>query len=418
MRRLKIALLSRWYWEENRRTGTLEGGPIQQLAEAVAALGHEVIVLSQSPGVQELSRSQIGMLEVWLTPREQRRDFFTGLRDKWAKHTYGHRKVYTDAVDLGEFLGECGPFDVLWAHCEEPDGLVAAIAARVGFSLPPTLTQIHALRYRFEKGIPVFNQEPALRLSFRHAGRIIANSNLVADSLPAYAGGSLTEARLREKVRVVYPNLQREFLQAAMHPGTVIPPEPGRVLFFGALNEKKGATVFLEAIRKTQAAGLGGTFVIAGDFTEKSTGFLRQWELALAGARNQLDPGQLEVLGRISTAQAMREIQRASLVVFPSLFDEFSRALIEALILGRPVVTTKGVGAWPLVAEHVCGLIVEPNDPAALAEAIDAILHPEAHYATNARQIANRLLHEVSPEAGALQLVHHLTEVADFPLQK
>ena len=84
---LRIAFLSRWYWEENRRWATVEGGPTQQLAEAVAALGHEVIVLSQSPKVEELRRSQIGTLEVWLSPREKRRDFFTSVRDKWAKRT-------------------------------------------------------------------------------------------------------------------------------------------------------------------------------------------------------------------------------------------------------------------------------------------------------------------------------------------
>jgi glycosyltransferase involved in cell wall biosynthesis len=410
MRPLRIAFLSRWYWEENRRWGTVEGGPTQQLAEAVAALGHEVIVLSQSPKADALQRSQIGTLEVWLSPRKKRRNFFTAVRDKWAKHTYSHRKVYSDAQDLAEFLEQRGPFDVLWAHAEEPDGLVAAIAAGKGAKLPPLLTQIQALRYRFDHGVPIFNQEPALRRAFRRADRILANSELVASSLPAYAGGTLTAEKLREKVRVVFPNLQREFIRVAEVDESA--PEANRVLFFGALNEGKGAHIFLESIQQTQAAATGATFVIAGDFTEKNPRFLQRWKSALETVQGELATGQLELLGKIPLEEAIRQIRRASLVVFPSLFDAFSRALVEALILGRPVVTTKAVGAWPLVTEHVCGLVVEPNNSAALAGAIDSVLHPEAHYASNARHLGHRLIHEVSPEAIARQIAEHLQEIA------
>jgi glycosyltransferase involved in cell wall biosynthesis len=411
MRRLKIAFLSRWYWEENRRTGTVDGGPTQQLAEAVAALGHEVIVLSQSPRVTELERSQIGTLEVWLSPREQRRDFFTSLRDKWGKRTYRHRKVFSDVQDLAEFLRRRGPFDVLWAQCEEPDGLVAAVAAREGVALPPVLTEIYALRYRFRDGKPVFNEQPALRLAFRHAARLIAHSELVARALPAYASLSLTEYQLEVKTRVVHHNLQREFIRAAAELGSETKPEPKRVLFLGALNEKKGALVFMEAIGQTAIGKNGATFAVAGDFTEKNPDFTAKWEAAAAGAKGRFGE-KLELLGKISGEEIIRQVQRAQLVVFPSLFDEFSRALVEALILGRPVVTTRMVGARSFVSEHVCGLVVEPNDARGLAEAIDAALEPGTHYFHNAQQLAHRLLHEVSPEVIARQIAHHLEEIA------
>jgi glycosyltransferase involved in cell wall biosynthesis len=411
MRRLKIAFLSRWYWEENRRACTVEGGPVQQLAEAVADLGHDVTVLSQSPRAERLDPYQIGALEVWLSPREKRGDFFTGLRDKWAKFLYLHRKVHSDAADLAEFLQRRGPFDVLWANCEEPDGLVAAVAAENGVALPPVLTEIYALRYRFAAGQPHFTEKPALRLAFRHAARLVAHSDLVAEALSAYAGPRLTPEALAAKTRVITHNLQLEFLRAAAEPTDAVEAEPNRVLFLGALNEKKGALVFLDALGRTAAAKSGAVFAMAGDFTEENLRFRREWETALAAVRTDLAPAQLELLGKVSPAGIIREIRRASVVVFPSLFDEFSRALVEALVLGRPVVTTKGVGAWPLVAEHVCGEVVEPANSSALAEAIDALLHPQAHYAANARQLSHRLLHEVSPEAVARRLVHQFEEM-------
>jgi glycosyltransferase involved in cell wall biosynthesis len=411
MRRLKIAFLSRWYWEENRRAGTAAGGPFQQLAEAVAALGHEVVVLSQKPGATELAPSQVGTLEAWLSPRDRKRDLITGLRDKWAKQFYGHRKVCSDARDLADFLKRRGPFDVLWAQCEEPDGLVAAMAAQRGVKLPPLLTQIHALRYHFMNGNPVFTDKPALRLAFQRADRVIANSELVAESLVHYAGGTLPLQELHEKTRVIFPNLQREMFQANdAEPGPEA--EPNRVLFLGALNEKKGALVFLQAIWQTAAAKAGAVFAMAGGFTEDNAHFRRQWETALAATRAELAPTRLEMLGKISAAETIREIRRASIVVLPSLFDEFSRALVESLVLGRPVVTTKKVGAWPLVTEHVCGEVIEPNDPVELAGAIDSLLHPQAHYAANARQLSHRLIHEVSPEAVARLLAHQFEQMS------
>jgi glycosyltransferase involved in cell wall biosynthesis len=412
MRPLKIALFSRWYWEENRRSNTPEGGAVQQLTEAVAELGHEVVVLSQSPHVRTLEKTQIGKLETWLFPRDKKRDLFTGLRDKWAKRTYRHRKLHSDALALGDFLARRGPFDVLWAQCEEPDGLVAGFARQLGITLPPLLVQIYALRYRFENGVPIFQERPALQLAFRYADRIVASSELVAEHLSAYAGGPLSAGELQARTHLVAHNLQREFFRAAGETTVVPVAEPQRVLFFGALNEKKGAAVFMDAVRKTDAAKKGAVFAVTGNFTEKNPQFVQRWNETLETTRSQIAPAQLELLGKIPPTEAIRQIQRASVVVLPSLFDEFSRALVEALILGRPVITTKTVGAWPLVNEHVCGLVVQPNDSTALAQAIDDVLAPGTHYAVNAQRVAHRLLHEYTPEAIARQMAHHLAEIA------
>jgi glycosyltransferase involved in cell wall biosynthesis len=410
MRPLKIALLSRWYWEEHRRAGVPEGGMVQQLAEAVAALGHEVVVLSQSPEVARLEKAQVGALETWLSPRDKKRDLFTGLRDKWAKRTYKHRKVHTDALALRDFLARRGPFDLLWAQCEEPDGLVGAIAAQRGIALPPILTQIHSLRYHFERGAPVFTEKAALSLAFRHARRIIANSELVARSLSHYAGPGLTVEQLAEKVRVVHPNLTRDFLAAREEAFSGLGAEKRRVLFLGALNEKKGALVFVESYQKTAAAKTPTAFVVVGGFTEKNPDFTQRWEAALKAARGRLTFAKLELLGKIPVGDVIRQIQRATVVVLPSLFDEFSRVAVEALILGRPVITTDQVGAATLIQANDCGFVIPANNSDELARAIDFALESGAPYAANAKVLAPTLLADLSPSTVALQLAFHFAE--------
>jgi glycosyltransferase involved in cell wall biosynthesis len=409
---MKIAMLCRFYWEEHRRLSASGNGPVQQLAEAVAALGHEVIVLSQSPKVDKLEKSQIGSLEVWLSPREKKRDFLTGLRDKWAKQTYRHRKVYTDAYALRDFLAARGPFDVIWAQTEEPDGLVTAIAAQLGVVLPPVVTQIQALRYFFEKGVPVFNEKPALRVAFEHSNRILSNSELVAKNLVHYAGSKLSPERLEAKVDIVYPNLQRQFLDAAEEMNSAPERVSNRVLFFGALNEKKGALVFMEALAKTKLAKEKAIFTVIGDFTEKNPAFAQRWDESVEAVRAWLPSERLELLGKVSPFEVIRQIKLARVVVLPSFFDEFSRALVETLSLGRPVITTDQVGTAPLIKAHECGLIIPPHDSDALAEAIDAALSPTANYLENAQKVSHRLIHEFSSETIAHQLVRHFSEVA------
>jgi glycosyltransferase involved in cell wall biosynthesis len=408
---MKIAMLCRFYWEEHRRLAASGTGPVQQLAEAVAALGHEVDVLSQSPQVTALEKSQVGALETWLSPREKKRDFLTGLRDKWAKQTYRHRKVYTDAYALRDFLKARGPFDLLWVQTEEPDGLVAGIAAELGIKLPPIVLQIQALRYRFDKGAPIFNEKPALNLAFRHAKRVLANSELVASHLYHYADAVLPAEKLQAKVQVVYPNLQKQFLQTAEEVQESPEPVGNRVLFFGALNEKKGPLVFLKAAEKCAAGKAGAIFPIIGGYTEKNPEFEKRWESAVEAAWPGLAREQIELLGKLSPFEVMRQIKMARVVVLPSFFDEFSRALVETLCMGRPVITTDKVGTASLVTTHECGVVVAPGDADALASAIDSALDPGASYLANAEKVAHRLMHEFSSETIARQLDRHFAEV-------
>ena len=408
---MKIALLSRWYWEENRRFGE-EGGATQQLAEAVAALGHEVVVLSQSPDARKLSKSKVGALETWLSPRDKKRSFVIGWRDKLAKKTYNYRKLHTDAHALDEFLKKRGPFDVLWAQTESPDGLVAGFAQQLGINVPPILVQIQALRYRFEKGAPVFTEKAPLMLAFRQATRIIANSEMIAGYLGAYTGPSLPPDELAAKVRVTYPNLSHQILEAAMEDPRQVEARTDRVLYLGALNPGKGGLVFLKALPKTEMSKRSAVFAVIGDYTEDNKLFAKRWEEQKEATRVQTLGARIEYLGKVSPEEVIRQIRLAKAVVIPSLFDAFNRGLAEALLLGRPVVTTDRVGAAALIHAHQCGIVVPPNDPDSLGHAIDAVTSPLVPFARNAAHIGPQLVHEFTPEAIAARMEHNLLRTA------
>ena len=414
MRPLKIALLARSYWEEThgRLDRDEEGGAMRQLAEAVAALGHEVVVLSQSPEVRKLKTAQVGALETWVSPADKHRSLLTALRDRGVKRTYSHPKVYSDALAFREFLSRRGPFDVLWAHAESPDGLIPAIAARQGGKLPPLLVQVQGLRSRIQKGVQIFTEKMPLGLAFRQAARILAVSEMIAKDLLRYAGPGLSAEALQAKIHVVPPNIQRAFLRAARESGSFAGPMPDRVLYVGALSPNKGALLFLRAAPKTEASKRVSTFVLLGDFLEYNKRFIRRWEQAQEAARMQLPGARMEYLGHVSSFEVIRQMKLARVVVIPSLYDPFARGIVEALMLGRPVITTDQVGAGSLVRAHQCGIIVPPNDADALARAIDAILSPIVPFADNAQRAGQLLLNEFSPENIAAQISRHLSEIA------
>jgi glycosyltransferase involved in cell wall biosynthesis len=200
-------------------------------------------------------------------------------------------------------------------------------------------------------------------------------------------------------------------LNAAQHGTTVAEPMKDRVLFLGALNQTKGALVFLRALPRTEASKRSSTFVVIGDFTEENPRFLKRWEEEKEETRIKTLGARIEYLGLVTPFEVVRQIRLARVVVIPSLFDAFARTLVEALILGRPVITTDKVGAWPLVQTNQCGIVIPSNDPRSLAHAIDAVLSPIVPFTENAQRVSHRFIHDFSPEAIALQIIYHLKRI-------
>lgn len=136
---MKIAFISRWFADEHKRSEE-RGGSEQHRLQAYRELGHEVVVLSQLADSQELEVRNFNGIPVITSPRWKRLPAFW-LLDKVAKLFTGHRKLFTDAWYLHQFLKIYGPFDVLEAQCEDPDGLAVAFFSLFQ-KLPPWCIQI------------------------------------------------------------------------------------------------------------------------------------------------------------------------------------------------------------------------------------------------------------------------------------
>jgi glycosyltransferase involved in cell wall biosynthesis len=83
-------------------------------------------------------------------------------------------------------------------------------------------------------------------------------------------------------------------------------------------------------------------------------------------------------------------IAAADVVVFPSTVPHFARPVIEAGAMAKPVVASNMDGVKELVQNNLTGILVEPNDPRALADALMKVL-------------SDKHLAETMGEAGYLQ---------------
>lgn len=164
--------------------------------------------------------------------------------------------------------------------------------------------------------------------------------------------------------------------------------EPRGLLFLGRLSREKGVDVLLDA--------LGGMprpkrpkLVVAGDGPERS-------RLEEMSARLGLGDSVFFV-GFRDDVQAL--LNRAEVVVMPSRTEGLPMTLIEAMAAGKPVVAA-AVGGIPEVLEDGrTGLLVPPEDPRALAGALEKMFSELEVFSGTCRDNAARVRRDYSPKA-------------------
>lgn len=169
------------------------------------------------------------------------------------------------------------------------------------------------------------------------------------------------------------------------------------VLFFGALRPNKGLEV-LDAAMRNLPADIRLVIAGRGDTDVERTAY----------SMGQRDP-RVRTEIAFATLERKRALFRdASVVVLPyTEFASQSGVLHDAYGHGRPVVVTDVGALGDSVREDGTGLVVPPNRPQALAEAIRAVLEPAMW--RRCADAARRIAIERSPEATG----HRLRAVYD-----
>jgi len=92
---------------------------------------------------------------------------------------------------------------------------------------------------------------------------------------------------------------------------------------------------------------------------------------------------KVKFVGEISSDEILMRYYRASdVLVLPSTSDteSFGFVLLEAMAGGLPIITTNVVGSASLIGAKKAGIIIPPNNPEALANAIQKLLEEKSLY--------------------------------------
>ncbi len=216
----------------------------------------------------------------------------------------------------------------------------------------------------------VVRQRHLLRLYRPLMTRFLNTVDAVVATSPGYIATSTVLQTLAKPVHMV-PNGLDE---------TTLPPAPaerlahwrqqcgeGFFLFVGVLRYYKGLHTLVEAAR-----GFAGQIVLAGDGPEQAS---------LAAQIKALGLTNIKLLGHVDDADKRALLQLARAFVFPSHLrsEAFGMSLVEAAMQAKPLISCEIGSGTSYVNEHgVTGIVVPPEDPAALRAAMQDLLENTA----------------------------------------
>ncbi len=249
--------------------------------------------------------------------------------------------------------------DLLHAHGLYPAGFVAARFARL-WPLPLVLTAHGGdIEPKEEiRTVPLFRRR--LLAALARADAVTAISSAIRRE---YRDLGVPEARIAD-----IPNGVE--VAAFRDPPPAPHPRP-YCLALGIFFPKKGFDVLIEAWRRLpEGLAREVDLVIAGGGQGEAQ---LKGQVAEAGLA-----GRVHFPGLVRGRDKVAWLAHASLVAVPSRREPFGLVVAEAMAAGRPVVASRVGGIVDMVRPGVEGLLVEPEDPEALAAAIAELLrHPD-----------------------------------------
>lgn len=214
------------------------------------------------------------------------------------------------------------------------------------------------------------------------------------------------------KIHVIRCGVDSQFLGQTLTP---IPDQP-RLVCVGRLCEDKGQLLLVEAVRILREEGLSLKLVLVGD------GELRK-AIEAKIQRYQLEE-QIEITGWASSEAVRAQILAARALVLPSFAEGLPVVIMEALALGRPVIST-AIAGIPELVQPSCGWLIPASSIEALVNAMREVLKQPVEIlqemgGIGALQVANQ--HHAITESRKLAMLfrNHLNPVnvsIDSPMQ-
>lgn len=162
-------------------------------------------------------------------------------------------------------------------------------------------------------------------------------------------------------------------------------PEKISFLMLSRLLKHKGVVEYLEAAKKIKAKYSDVNFILAGDYSPNPAAISKEQFATM------LDDGAVNYLGSLDDVK--EAIANCSVYVLPSYREGTPRSVLEAMSMGRAIITTDAPGCRETVKNNVNGYLVPVGAVGELAQAMELFINDKANIISmgaNSRKIAEK----------------------------
>lgn len=281
-----------------------------------------------------------------------------------------------------------GPFhDPFLVDDRERPYLGKMYPGRLICTLPQLVRRL--VRARFRKPLSIW-QNFCVHYPLRAADKLIALSKHEVSVLHRLGLPASRIARIPLWIDLPYiqamtfgPSLASEYI-------------PPHVLFLGQLKERKGYDTLARAMPYVLERCPTTTFLFAGQNPSKA-------EHLLSICRENGTAERLVLIGKVSEEEKVRLMRSSDCLVYPTRYESFGLPPLEAMAAGCPVVASDLPVVSEMIQAEQNGLLVEPENPRALADGIVRVLTDSSlrsrlvagGYATLARYQESKIIAEI-----------------------
>ena len=258
---------------------------------------------------------------------------------------------------VNALLRKARQHDVIVAGLELGPTYLSAIMASLARRPCIAMCHITLHDYLTAAGLPQYHWTLS-RFAYRRVQRVIGVGKAVTDHLHSRFGVST------DRLQTIYNPLDLVRLRKlADEPPEWLPPVERFALGIGRLEKQKGFDVLLKAMAKLQPEEQIH-LVILGEGSQRAELMRLVESLGLSELVHL--PGFLK--------NPYPVLSRAHALAFPSRYEGFGLAVVEAMALGVPVIASDIAVVRETTDDGRCALLVPTEDPEALAQGLGEVL--------------------------------------------
>jgi glycosyltransferase involved in cell wall biosynthesis len=353
---MRIALVSQEYPPETAKGGL--GTQTFLKAHGLAALGHQVHVISRSPNAERTERDDDGV-QVTRIP---------GFESRMA--------VYTEAADWLSYSAEVAAA-IASLHAQTPLDLVefpewgaegyVHLLNQTEWNRIPSVIHLHGplVMFAHTMGWPEMDSE-FYRIGATMEGTCVRLADAVFSSSKCSADWCAKHYGVkRAAILVLHAGVDVELFSPHPSPKAKRPT----IVFAGKLARNKGVHLLVEAASRLAKEFPGLQVRLLGRGDQKIVGELQNI------AQSTSLPDLLDLPGFVDRTELPEHFSRAHIFAAPSEYEGGPGFVyLEAMACGLPVIACEGSGAAEVVRDGENGLLVPPQNVDALTAALRSLL--------------------------------------------